>query len=559
MRTLFPLLWRAAALPLAITTTLSACGGGSGGAVGVPPGLQEKPGMILSAVSSSCTAQPGAICDDIHVTVRLADGVTDTRPQSHEKPASGTAGVLQQADRQKQADGSWLLTFKAVPGLAPGVYAGKIELSLPLTVGVYKTESMDYQVTVAPLAGSMGALQALPGVGDWEGVNGNAAHTGLVPATFDSRRFTRRWTWLGPSSPRAVVGSPVVAANGLVYVSQQSAAPVEGSSTKYVTTSTVTALNESDSQARWTQSLTSDGYLGAPAVSGGKLAMAGYDTVHVFDAHAGGVPLGVRPPNTNGTLLGVSLATAPTFFGGNVYVGGNNDISGIDAAAGQTRWSASLGLSKLGNVNDWTPAVNGDTVYSHAAGTLTAFNIADGKARFSVAVPGQVLGGLNKSSLRQAPVLADADSVLLLNQRPLAGEAANNSLSLVDVHSRAVRWTVQGQFSTQPVVAQGVVYVGNQASQALEARRLGDGAVLWSWPLDTALDAYFGGDLIVTGNLLFVGGRNNTYAIDLASHKTVWTYRMGGSLALSRHGVLYIRQGTDLPGGSMVLTAINLQ
>lgn len=550
---------RAAAWPLAIMTTLSACGGGSGSAVGVPPGLQEKPGMTLSAVSGSCTAQPGATCDDIRVTVRLADGVTDARPQPHEQAASGTASVLQLADRQKQADGSWLLTFKTVPGLAPGVYTGKIELSLPVTVGLYKTESMDYKVTVAPLAGSMGALQALAGAGDWEGVNGNAAHTGLVPVTLDSGRFTRRWTWLGPSSPRGFVGSPVVVANGLVYVSQQSAAPVEGSGTKYVTTSTVTALSESDSQARWTQSLTSDGYLGAPAVSGGKLAMAGSDTVYVFDALAGGAPFGVRPPNTNGALLGVSLATAPTFFGGNVYVGGNNDISGIDAAAGQARWSASLGLPKLGNVNDWTPAVDGDTVYSHAAGTLTAFNIADGMARFSVAVPGQVLGGLSKSSLRQAPVLAGAGSVLLLNQRPLAGEAADNSLSLVDMDSRAVRWTVQGQFSTQPVVAQGVVYVGNQASRALEARQLGDGALLWRWPLDTALDEYFGGDLIVTGNLLFVGGRNNTYAIDLVSHKAVWTYRMGGSLALSRHGVLYIRHSTDLPGSSMVLTAINLQ
>lgn len=515
--------------------------------------------MSLAAVSGSCTAQPGATCDDIHVTVRLADGVTDARPQSQEKPASGTAGVLLPAERQKQADGSWLLTFKAASNLVPGVYTGKIELSLPVTAGLYKTESMDYKVTVVPLAGSMGALQALPGVGDWEGVNGNAAHTGLVPATFDSRRFTRRWTWLGASSSRAVVGSPVVAANGLVYVSQQSAAPVEGSSTKYVTTSTVTALSESDSQARWTQSVTSDGYLGAPAVSGSKLAMAGSDTVYIFDALAGGAPLGVRPPNTNGVLLGVSLATAPTFFGGNVYTGGNNDVSAIGAAMGQTRWSASLGLPKLGNVNEWTPAVNASTVYSHAAGTLTAMNIADGTTRFSVAVPGQVLGGLNKSGLRQASVLADAGSVLLLNQRPVAGEAADNSLSLVDVDSRAVRWTVQGQFSTQPVVAQGVVYVGNQASQALEARQLGDGALLWRWPLDTALDEHFGGDLIVTENLLFVGGRNNTYAIDLVSHKAVWTYRMGGSLALSRHGVLYIRQSTDLPGGSMVLTAINLQ
>jgi len=211
------------------------------------------------------------------------------------------------------------------------------------------------------------------------------------------------------------------------------------------------------------------------------------------------------------------------------------------------------------SVDEWTPAVNSSTVYSNTAGSLRAFNRVSGTQQWSLAVPGQVLSGLNKSSLRQAPVLPDDHTVLLLNQRSAAGSSTDNSLSLVDTDSRQLRWTVNGQFTTQPVTAQGVLYVGNQATAALEARSIATGAVLWSWPLSAVNEARFGGDVIVTNNLLFVAGETATYALDLASQKVVWSYRVGGKLALSRNGVLYIRAVASNFVGTSSLTAINLK
>ncbi|NHQ88989.1 PQQ-binding-like beta-propeller repeat protein [Janthinobacterium lividum] len=418
---------------------------------------------------------------------------------------------------------------------------------------------MPYKVVVAPLKGNMPALAALPGAADWEGTNGNAAHTGLVPVDLDASKFSRRWTWEYAGGEKAYRVSPPVAANGLVYFSLEQSAADSQDAKKIIYTNTLMALSEHDSGEQWRTPQTLDGALSAPGVSGTRLAMAGLASVHTFDAVSGVKLATATQPQTNGILTATSPLTAPTLAGASVYVGGNNDVISAESTTARNLWSTSLGLSRLGNVDEWTPAVNASTVYSNTAGTLRAFNRADGTQQWSVAVPGQVVGGLSRSSLYQAPVLADANSVLLLNQRLSIGYGLDNSLTLVDTDSRQVRWSANGQFTTQPVAAQGVLYVGNQATASLEARSLATGAVLWSWPLSAIKEERFGGDLIVTNKLLFVAGQKGTYALDLASQKSVWSFRLTGKLALSRNGVLYIRSVSDNGNAMSRVTAINLQ
>jgi outer membrane protein assembly factor BamB len=60
--------------------------------------------------------------------------------------------------------------------------------------------------------------------------------------------------------------------------------------------------------------------------------------------------------------------------------------------------------------------------------------------------------------------------------------------------------------------------------------------------------------VIVTRNLAFVSSESRTVAIDLGTHKAVWSYPLGGDLSISSNGVLYIL-GTN--GGA--LAAVNLQ
>lgn len=547
---------RAVAWPLAALGVLSvsACGG---------TGEKPEQAMTLSQVNLNCTQQPGETCDKVQATVMLYSNVVDQRPLWEETPAAGGRKVFQRAKPIKQADGSWLMDFAVMPGLAEGTYTGSVDFSVfvnpfPGTPN-YQPRTASYSITVVGLKGTLSPLRELSG-GDWEGSNGNAAHTGFVPVTLDTAKFTRRWSWKGADGISGSRLSPLVTANGLVYFNEEVSVADAGEKFKYIYTYKLSALSETDGAAAWQTELKLPGTLGAPGVSGNRLVMAGISDAHTFDALTGARLATVNQPNTMGQLIATSPLTAPTLFAGNAYLGGNNDVISLDATTGQNRWSSSLDLPKLGNVDEWTPAVSAGTVYSHAAGTLTAFNIGDGTRRFSVAVPGQVLGGLNKSALRQAPVLVDENTVLLLNQRPYPGKSADNSLTLVDTASRAVRWTVNGRFTTQPVVARGVIYVGNDSGRVLEARNVSDGAVLWTWPLAGVGEEAFGGDLIVTNNLLFVAGEKHTYALNLASHQLAWTYRLGGTLALSRNGVLYIRSTPGADAGIVnYVTAINLQ
>lgn len=547
---------RTVAWPLAALGVLSvsACGG---------TGEKPEQAMTLSQVNLNCTQQPGETCDKVQATVMLYSNVVDQRPLWEETPAAGGRKVFQRAKPIKQADGSWLMDFAVMPGLAEGTYTGSVDFSVfvnpfPGTPN-YQPRTASYSITVVGLKGTLSPLRELSG-GDWEGSNGNAAHTGFVPVTLDTAKFTRRWSWKGADGISGSRLSPLVTANGLVYFNEEVSVADAGEKFKYIYTYKLSALSETDGAAAWQTELKLPGTLGAPGVSGNRLVMAGISDAHTFDALTGARMATVNQPNTMGQLIATSPLTAPTLFAGNAYLGGNNDVISLDATTGQNRWSSSLDLPKLGNVDEWTPAVSAGTVYSHAAGTLTAFNIGDGTRRFSVAVPGQVLGGLNKSALRQAPVLVDENTVLLLNQRPYPGKSADNSLTLVDTASRAVRWTVNGRFTTQPVVARGVIYVGNDSGRVLEARNVSDGAVLWTWPLASVGEEAFGGDLIVTNNLLFVAGEKYTYALNLASHQLAWTYRLGGTLALSRNGVLYIRSTPGADAGIVnYVTAINLQ
>ncbi|MHA2217862.1 MAG: hypothetical protein ACXACY_18155 [Candidatus Hodarchaeales archaeon] len=46
--------------------------------------------------------------------------------------------------------------------------------------------------------------------------------------------------------------------------------------------------------------------------------------------------------------------------------------------------------------------------------------------------------------------------------------------------------------------------------------------------------------MIATKNLLLVSNSIKSYAVDLTTHKTVWSYDIGGLLALSKQGILLI-------------------
>jgi outer membrane protein assembly factor BamB len=99
------------------------------------------------------------------------------------------------------------------------------------------------------------------------------------------------------------------------------------------------------------------------------------------------------------------------------------------------------------------------------------------------------------------------------------------------------------------------LYATNDNPLRLEARAETDGSLLWSWTPPTTGDLSFRSEVLVTDNLVFVSTAWAAYAIDLATHRTVWSYfsyPLGTRLAMSPSGILYLN-------GPDYLTAINLK
>lgn len=263
-------------------------------------------------------------------------------------------------------------------------------------------------------------------------------------------------------------------------------------------------------------------------------------------------------------LFSDSNAFAPTVSGalfcfGDGYAG---DLRCRDAASGALLWQADVRSDTDPVFEDWAPAITDSAVYANLNGQFSAFNRNDGTLLFRLPVPGPTSGSAQtRHTLNQASVVADANSVLLLDRPNLDLSPRDNTLSMIDLAGRRIRWQQQGQFVSHPVAGAGVVYVGNAQSASVEARDVVSGNLLWRWSLPMPQESGFDNTLILTNNLLFVAGRRNTFAIDLVSRQTVWSYPFGGQIAISAQGVLYI-MNTALIGannGSGVVVAINLR
>jgi outer membrane protein assembly factor BamB len=153
-----------------------------------------------------------------------------------------------------------------------------------------------------------------------------------------------------------------------------------------------------------------------------------------------------------------------------------------------------------------------------------------------------------------APVLGAGGNVFVADYSTayLNNGTMGNQLMKFNTAKGYIDWRIAGNYPLTPAYANGVVYAPNTNPYRVEARAEGDGAMLWSWVPGQANETAWKGEPIITANLLFVSSNLATYAIDLNTHKAVWSYPAAGRLALSRSGILYI-QNTD------AVVAVNLK
>jgi len=346
---------------------------------------------------------------------------------------------------------------------------------------------------------------SIPVVPMWSTYQGNAAHTGFVPVVLDPADFAERWS-VSPLAGRSL--HPVTAADGRVFVSE---------STYYSVNQTVMALNAADGSIIWQNGYGNISAVNPPAYADGTVYFqtSGWDSAFVrgLDVATGALVFRSSFADQSGRFL------APTPYAGNVYLNGGTygGAYGFNGSTGVELW-----FTGLYQDDRWTPAVDENSVYAFTGdGTLSVIDRSTGLIEFTVS------DASNSYYWSGAPVLGTNENIIVAN---------GSMLTNFDLTNQSIGWQLSGNYSGQPSVALGNIYAIN--SGALNVVDELTGTYQWAW--EPPGGGSLSGNMIVTMNLIFVQDNSATYAVDLNTHLTVWSYPAVGHLSMSDEGALYI-------------------
>lgn len=458
-------------------------------------------------------------------------------------------------------------TLAVSEALGSGTHKGFIGLRLcrdPDCVEQYPGSPFSLPYSIVNLSHTNLTPLATLAVSDWATHQGNARHTGYVPAAFEAARFSLRWLWKvpGPENEIPMLNNATVG-NGVVYLTSHR--PLVGEEVRLY------AVAEQDKSLLWSKGL------GIYQASSAALSS---DTVAVMtNDSSNSYLLGFDPADGAARFSRQASSTqlpspmAPVIADGTLFTAvsafSTNNISAFDAISGAPVWA-----SDNGTTASYSPAIGGNTLYFYAMGSacqscfrgLKALSLDTGALLYQIADT-----DFTGSSNRVTPMLVDANTIVTLSNWYDGDETGPNRLLRFDLVGRDVDWSVAGEFVGFPAFANGVVYVMNAGTGGLEARDLDDGSLLWSWQAGAADRneegvAGFYGNVVVTDSHVFFSTSQRVVAVNLVTHREEWAYPHRGSLSLSASGVLYIVRDdgyTDPVSGAFInngfVAAVNLQ
>lgn len=495
----------------------------------------------LNKSSAECQVdQPTGTCQDVKILASKRHNFSETfRPDwVEEADATSPVHVIDHVYRDPLANGDMQLSVGFRTSVQPGIYTGTIKLftlSLdPFTEWRPTTFRYRLEVRNGGTANLSTLPAVIPGRESWVGYGGGGTRTGYMPVSLDPAKFNARWTrWV--VSPTNSWGESLYLGQGLIALPELDVGG--GPSGR-----NASVISLKDGTELWRAAL--------PEYP---LQVIGHGDRLYWEAPTGRVMV---TSTTAGTVLGDhtakgNTAVAPgwTVAGGRLLMPTDpevNYLSALDVADIKTPvWTTTLTDRIVGmNYASWGVTADADTgvTYVNAGGVYRMLRLSDGGIQAEARVPTREdLDLLGQAWVHQAPVLPDDGmSAILLSHRDLMrGSAVQNHLTVVDRTTGAQRWDATGQFMDHPVTANGVVYVSNQSTKAVEARSLADGSLLWTWPMPST-DGFWQRQMVLTDTHLFVSTDKQTVAIDLATRTAAWQVPVGGWLGMTPEGVLVV-------------------
>lgn len=440
-----------------------------------------------------------------------------------------SAGVLSRPpDVTQSSEGTYQAIVEVSPNLSAGIYEGELQIKTCADLAcrtMYGNTSLPYEFTVSGPSTSP-PLAPLSGASNWSTLQGNAEYNAYVPVTLDPAKFLPRWRFSIPQPDAPVFIHPVVSAGNKVYLLARHQFGPDSAD--------LYAVQENDGTLGWSFHFQNEGAITAPATSLGGLYLQSFDGVQ-------GTLWSIDPSNGAERFAAKSMCSEncyatdgiePAVYDGKIYGKAQKDLlsypglGAFDEATGTPIWSTNLLVNPMlvdgsffsyqGSSQD-APNANGLIVRDSSTGAVTKI-INDPE--------------FNQDSIFP-PVKVPGTSHVFV-------EGGNHFINF-DVSSGSILWTHPfpwngSDFVLSTIAGNGAIYIST--ATALTVLRESDGNTLWDWH---SLDgSSLIGSMLVTDNLLFLSTSKSVVAIDLSTHKQVWSYPRPGLIALSSNGILYI-------------------
>ncbi|KQV91210.1 hypothetical protein ASD15_03965 [Massilia sp. Root351] len=505
---------------------LAACGGGGGGGGGATnPGTVTPPAPVENVV---LTLSPSPAL----VTQNAGTGTTFTVSikASSAIPAGVNAAVAAKAD---------LFSNTSLSTVSAQEYEARITTNATLAAGTYNSTIEVKLCTDAastcrtPLAGSpwllpvtltvkkvgnLSALAPVAGLHAWNQAQYDAARTSYIPATFTPSAFSFRWT-VDPDSAKLRRFKPVVVADKKVYLVSSMPAG-NGAEPDW----TLQAVEELTGLDRWRTDMGKRAQTSLPVLGDNRL--------HLFSSGATGntyrtynLGTGQQMSHLPSTVVQTTDYAPPLVSGTTVYgqYGPAGALSKFDSASTTPLWQFTESTR-----GGWAVSTDGTLIYNFTQGIMLGIEAATGKLAYA----SPSLLPYSGAPATMAPVL-NGTQVFVTES-----DSRGGALAAFSAATGKLNWQVQASFTSYPALVGSTLYAVNGGK--LEARNSANGDPLWtSLALGAVQDEPYT-EVLATDNLAFAASQSRVVAVDLATHKVVWEYPAGGSIAISENGILYI-------------------